>query len=500
LGKAHGSGEGGNGGKRQLRSGRDREGRGELGDRLTDHQKKADLKSQIDEQLQSVLANSKMSLGYEVSFDFEIYFSEVFRAKNGFDVTIGNPPYVRADVDERHAKMRKAILASGLYETLWEKWDLYVPFIERGYKLLTPGGVTTMIVSDAFCHSKYAQKAQNWFLKNARIRRLDFCTDLQIFDAAVHNLIYFFQRTDGASYTPERLVHRKKFGNVTSLPSDEQARLTNRVFFPEDTARQVFKCPLERLDRICYVTVGMVVNAHEDLAQGAFRMEDLVQDSRDARHPKKFVEGKNLGMWLPLTHRWLEWGTARAPNLFRRPTFPEIYETPEKILVQRSPGPDPKCCFDDQHFHFTESTVAFIPWHSLKGVRNNSLKKSARYRDEKTTRPDLLQREELEETSHRFSVKYLLGVMNSSAARDFLRANRRSNIHLYPDDWKQLPIPDVLPEQQKPVECLVERILSAKQRDAGADVSALEREIDELVYSLYDLTPEEIKLVEGAAK
>jgi hypothetical protein len=46
----------------------------------------------------------------------------------------------------------------------------------------------------------------------------------------------------------------------------------------------------------------------------------------------------------------------------------------------------------------------------------------------------------------------------------------------------------------------VAKTLSAKQRDAGADTSALEREIDELVYALYGLTAEEIKLVEGAAK
>ena len=459
----------------------------------TDRKQKGELKHEIDDLIHE-LTNGKEA------FDFETYFSEVFHRKNGFDVTIGNPPYVRADGDERHAKIRKAILDSGHYETLWEKWDLYVPFIERGYKLLKPGGVTTMIVSDAFCHAKYAQKAQNWFLKNARILRLDFCTDLQIFDAAVHNLIYRFQRADGASHTPERHVHREEFGNVTELASDEQAKLTNRVFFPEDTARQVFKCPSEMLSRICYATVGMVVNAHEDLARGAFTMEDLVQDSCDSTHPKRFVEGKHLGMWLPLCHRWLEWGTARAPDLFRRPTFPELYEVPEKILVQRSPGPDPKCCYDNQHLHFTESTVAFIPWHALAGVRNNSLKKTARYRGEKPPRPDLPKREELEETSRRFSLKYLLGVMNSSAARDFLRANRRSNIHLYPDDWKQLPIPSVAAEQQKPVERLVERILSAKQRDAGADVSALEREMDELVSALYGLTPGEIKLVEGAAK
>ena len=52
--------------------------------------------------------------------------------------------------------------------------------------------------------------------------------------------------------------------------------------------------------------------------------------------------------------------------------------------------------------------------------------------------------------------------------------------------------------EQKPFVVLVDRILTAKQRDAEADTSALEREIDELVYALYGLTPEEIQIVESA--
>ncbi|MCZ7638618.1 MAG: hypothetical protein M5U12_22730 [Verrucomicrobia bacterium] len=47
---------------------------------------------------------------------------------------------------------------------------------------------------------------------------------------------------------------------------------------------------------------------------------------------------------------------------------------------------------------------------------------------------------------------------------------------------------------------MVDRLLAAKARDAEADTSALEREMDQLVYALYGLTPEEIKIVEGAAK
>ena len=414
----------------------------------------------------------------------------MFGIRDGFDITIGNPPYVRADSGDEHLKMRQKIEDSNQYETLWEKWDLYIPFIERSYKLLKPGGFTTLIVSDAYCHSKYAQKSQNWFLKNSRILRLDFFSKIKIFDAGVHNVTYLFQKADGSHQKPERRVHYPEFGAVNLLPTNEQRELTYRVFFPEDTDCQSLLAPTVRLDEICYITKGMVVHAHEKKARGAFEMKDLVSDVKDEHHPKPFVEGKHLAKWLPDRNKWLEWGTKRAPDLFSRPTFPEIYEVDKKILVQRSPGPDPKACYDNFRLYFTESSVGFLLWHRLVGVRNRSIKKQTRYRDETPRRSDLPQREELEDTSRRFAVKFLLGVMNSTAARDFLRAHRRSNIHLYPDDWKQLPIPDVSLEQQEPIIELVDQILHTKHTDPDADVSDLEKQIDQIVYLLYGLTPE----------
>jgi len=121
----------------------------------------------------------------------------MFGVTDGFDITIGNPPYVRADSGQEHLVMRRAIEATGDYETLWEKWDLYIPFVERAYKLLKPGGLTTMIVSDAFCHAKYAQKAQTWLLRHSRILRLDFLSQIKVFDAAVRNVTYLIQRAEG---------------------------------------------------------------------------------------------------------------------------------------------------------------------------------------------------------------------------------------------------------------------------------------------------------------
>ena len=160
-------------------------------------------------------------------------------------------------------KCRQKIEDSNQYETLWEKWDLYIPFIERSYKLLKPGGFTTLIVSDAYCHSKYAQKSQNWFLKNSRILRLDFLSKIKIFDAGVHNVTYLFQKADGSHQKPERRVHDPEVGAVTLLPTGEQCNLTYRTFFPEDTDLQQFLTPMVALSEICYISYGLRPSSNE---------------------------------------------------------------------------------------------------------------------------------------------------------------------------------------------------------------------------------------------
>jgi hypothetical protein len=411
-------------------------------------------------------------------------------SESGFDITIGNPPYVRADEpSEWNRWQREQILASKQYETLWEKWDLFVPFIERSYKLLRPGGVSTLIVSDAFCHSKYAQKPQNWFLKHARILRLDFCGEVKIFDAAVHNVIYFFQKSDGTHWMPERRLHSESFGNVIALPTDEQAKLTYRAFFPATSESAAFTTPAIPIGQICYVSFGCRPNSNEKIAKGLFVAADLVSERKDKDHPKPYIEAKDIERWTYHQYRWLEWGTDRSPSLLTRPTFAQLYEVPEKIVAADVSGAENRAAYDTGQVFHSHTLISFVPWHLLHGVRNNSIKKSARYRGEQP-RPDLPKREQLEEMSRRFVVKYLLAVMNSSFARNFLRANRRSNIHLYPDDWKKLPIPDVPPEKQKSIAAIVERILAAKRADPNTDVSKLETDLDVKVAALYGIAPE----------
>jgi adenine-specific DNA-methyltransferase len=371
----------------------------------------------------------------------------MFNVKDGFNIVIGNPPYVRADEpSEWNQKQRKEIIASKYYQTLWEKWDLFVPFIERGYQLLNPGGICTLIVSDAFCHSKYAQKPQEWYLRNSRVLRLDFCPDIKIFDAAVHNVIPFIQKADGKVHLPERRLHIGNFGNVRNLPTAPQSELTYRAFFPEDENKPatVFACQTLELSEICYISKGMVIHADEKKAHGAFLTDDLISNTMDKLHPKAFVEGKNLKRWFFPTNSYLEWGTRRAPKLFSRPTFHELYDRPEKLML---PMVGEICAaYDDKQLMCNHGIFVCVPWLYLSGIRNRSLKKVTRYIDEKPPRSDLPRRDKLEKNSRQFEVKYLLAIMNSAVAHKFLRDHRRNNIQLYPDDWKILPIPVVTPE------------------------------------------------------
>jgi len=103
-----------------------------------------------------------------------------------------------------------------------------------------------------------------------------------------------------------------------------------------------------------------------------------------------------------------------------------------------------------------------------------------------------------------YSTNYLLAILNSRVIYFYFKLIAQTSgmgvprwINLY---VAQFPIPDAPSGVRKELEVKVERILSEKKDDPEADVSALEYEIDQHVYRLYSLTPEEIAIVEGSQK
>ena len=71
-------------------------------------------------------------------------------------------------------------MGAGSIFRLFEKAQQHIPFLERAYQLLRPGGQMVFIISDAYNAAKYARKSHEFFLNNTHIARLDFCSDIPL--------------------------------------------------------------------------------------------------------------------------------------------------------------------------------------------------------------------------------------------------------------------------------------------------------------------------------
>jgi methylase of polypeptide subunit release factors len=439
-------------------------------------------------------------------FDWQVEFAEIF-SKGGFDIVLANPPYVRADAqfkyiedeDERQAAIskwkdyRSALLKSGIYRSLYEKWDLYLPFLERAYQLLHTGGRMIFIISDAYNAAKYADKSHEFFYKNTSIERIDFCSEIPLFEAGIYNTIVHFSKTaPNANHQPIRV---RRWGeskddferNIELLATANQLEF-GTTLFRVSGAKPQKRTGFAELGKICYVSYGLRANADDRYWQGEFTTDDCLSATQDRTHPKPFVQGKDFVKWHIKNLWYLEWGTNRAPKKFSRPTFSELHEAKEKLVAVRTPGAEPKVIYDDHCLHFDASSVGFVSWHLLKGVSNKSISKTAKYRWQA---PDG-DREEREQLSLQFNIKYLLAIMNSTFTKGWLAAKRRSKVHVYPDDWKSLPIMPISVEQQMEFVKLVDAILAEFKRHgysltstSAKKVMQLEKEIDERVGKLY---------------
>jgi hypothetical protein len=93
-------------------------------------------------------------------------------------------------------------------------------------------------------------------------------------------------------------------------------------------------------------------------------------------------------------------------------------------------------------------------------------------------------------------MKYLLAVLNSRVINWYFLNFQSEGLHFYPDDAKKLPVFNADASKQSKFDDLVDKILTAKANGHQADTSALERQIDNLVYRLYNLTWEEVRVIE----
>ncbi len=492
----------------------------------TDKDKKDRYKLQIEETIHeltkveamssSLASSHQKSGGNAVStFDFEIYFSEVFHRKGGFDVVIANPPYVR---QEKIKELKPALKVAG-YECFNGTADLLVYFYERGVKLLRGDGAIALITSNKYYRAGYGKALRRFLARELTLHRLIDFGDAPVFEAIAYASILIGTRNvppgdaTALCYTWEQGA---SFSRIAQTVTERGQKISQSELKP-DGWRLESPAVLRLLEKLRHAGKplgeyvngrfyrGIVTGLNEAFVVDRATRNRLIREHKSsAEILKPLLRGRDVKRWRVefadqyliriessenKQHPWSGKAEEEAEKIFAK-AFPAIHAHFENLrdeLIRR----------DDQGKYFWELRSCTY-WQEFEQT--------------KIVFPDIAQKSEFTWDSHAHYLlntsyvlptteKWLLGVLNSNLVFWFYikisNTIRGGFVRFIRQYVESIPIPSASPEKQKTVECLVDRILAAKQRDAEADTSAWEREIDRLVYALYGLTPEEIKIVEG---
>jgi len=152
----------------------------------TNQSKKQELKEQIDLAIESQFAGTKKSLGYKLSFDFTINFSEAWHQKGGFDVVIGNPPYLRIQ-GIRQANPELADTYKKIFKSATGSFDLYVLFMEKGCELIHERGVMNYINPDKWVNASFGKGIRTLVARKRNAIRLISFGAHQVFSACTYS-------------------------------------------------------------------------------------------------------------------------------------------------------------------------------------------------------------------------------------------------------------------------------------------------------------------------
>lgn len=457
-----------------------------------EHTQKVELRKQIAEIVKQELVEQGITVDFgdidlaanSQFFLWHTWFHDVFSRpskEGGFDITIGNPPYISAPTQIASPELneqRQRIVACKKYKSLNEKWDLYVPFMELGLQLLSPNGVFSMIVPYPLTNQKYGKKLRKMIVEEYCLLEIADLSGTKIFEnATVSNCIPFIQNSSPkGELRITQLFGDKTFRNVLrkspeALKQDENKYVWNLT---EERRNGNRFANMNVLGDFCYISKGMVLNANENIEKGVFKKEDLINNIYDEVHCRKYIEAKDIDKYQVKRVRFLEWNTERCPDKLSRRTFRELYDCPK--LIMNCLGTINVTIDVEEHFLHNHSIYCAILWKDLKGVNNKSISSSIKKFCKHT-------RAEMEALSGEVDLLYLLGVLNSSMAGQLLADQRGGDYHIYPEHIRNLPIPIATSKQQEEIAQLV-RIIMEKIH-GGQDSEAEQQKVNQMVSALY---------------
>jgi len=476
----------------------------------------------------------------------------MFGVVDGFDILIGNPPYVR----QEKIKPIKPILQKQNYEVFTSTADLYVYFYEKGYKLLKEQGILAYITSNKWMRAKYGEKLRKFLKEKTTILEIIDFSGYKVFEQTVDTNILIFRKEKSSKEHIFRFLEVKgdikdieeylrkgksklieqatgkgveyldswsqvdTWQNLRTWQTMYQGKLSDNAWTLGDESILRLKDKIEKVgkplkDWDVKIYFGIKTGYNDAFIIDTETRSRILASCRDEEERKRTEEiikpvlrGRDIekyrykwaGLWIIGTF------PAKHINIVNYPVLREYLRSfGDKLLQDGKPGHRKKT---SNKWFETQDNIAYYPEFEKEKIvwQEMSHKPSFAYDDKKFY---------TNQTAYIMTgknLKFILGLLNSKISKWYMQRLAYS-LSEGAQRWikqyvEQIPIPPITKENQPIADQIVQKVdqiltLTQSQdyntnQEKQKHVKRLEHEIDQLVYKLYGLTEEEIKIIEGS--
>lgn len=409
------------------------------------------------------------------------------KKSGGFDIVIGNPPYgaLFSKEESNYLKSR--------YQTAVWRVESYLTFIEKGIKLLKNNGMLGFIIPDTLLNLGFTQPTREILLRNSKLDQL-IGLPSNVFSGATVDTIILLAEKSGYTekYHPSNVLV-KTFGKKQEINSIIDAQNEFFISTKDWFEQNAFNLKTDNSEKklIDKIEKGkLIINDFAQILYGikAYQTgKGKPPQTEQIRNEKPFTSKNQINeQWLPFFDGkrigryeilWKEDNYILYGDWLAEPRKPYVFEG-EKILIRKITGKNLIATYIPETSYC--NTLLFV----LKLKPNAEI-----------------------------SYKCLLAILNSNLIGWYFRKKFQiSDDDTFPQimirDILQFPIPHVNPQLRKELDQLVDHILQLNREKQSTKLSSklehminkidyCENRINQLVYQLFELTEEEIEIVEG---
>ena len=444
-----------------------------------EHTQKVELRKQIAEIVKQELVEQGITVDFgdidlaanSQFFLWHTWFHDVFSrpSKEGFDIVIGNPPYIDSEtMTNVMPKLREQY--SQIFTCAKGNWDMFVVFVEMGINLCWSGGIYSFILPNKLIAAKYTSKLREKIVINDIIEIRDYSRLPVFINAAVYPCTIVGHKTLSKNgNNSSRFIVMRTVKEIERENSTLQEIIGSEywdVFFRSEIEFSIIKKFLAHKTILSdkWNVIGSATVAE------AYELKKVLYDAKNGSSSLKVINTGTIDPYKSL------WGIKSMQYIKGKYQYPRVSQSDLMTISKR-------------RYNQAMSNKIIVAGMSsrIEAVYDNGETLGGK----STT---IIMGDDL---------RFLLGLLNSKLVSFSINILYNSikmaggYLNIGTREIENIPIPIASPVVQHSIESLVDGILEKICENTQMASSNLENEIDSLVYSLYGLSEDEIKIVES---